>query len=115
MLVSNPRDKIDAWLDADVEPLAPLPGSFDQIRKRARRRKAAGAIASAAGAVVVIVAIAAVPHLVRTLRPGTPSPVAGRSVPVVLPSPVRPTLGRSKGGGTPASHSSTRVARSSTS
>jgi hypothetical protein len=116
MLVSNPRDEIDAWLHADVEPLAPPPGSFERIRQRARRRKAARAMASAAGAVVVIVAVVAVPQVVRTLRPGNPSPVAGRSVPVALPSAAGPTAGSSsKGGGRPASHSSTRVPRSSTS
>jgi hypothetical protein len=108
--VSNPRDEIDTWLDADVEPLAPPPGSFERISRRARRRKAGRAIASAAAAVVVIAAVVAVPRVVTTLRQGATSPV-GRSVAAGGPSPsAGPTVRRSRGGGKPASHSATPVA-----
>jgi hypothetical protein len=108
MPVSNPRDEIDGWLDTDVEPLAPLPGSFERISKRARRRKAVRAIVSAAGAAVVIVAVAAVPQVVKSLRQGSTNPV-GPPVAVGPPPSARPTVSRSRGGGKPASHSSTPV------
>lgn len=54
------RDPLDSWLDQKVSPLAPPPGTFELITRRARRRKArklAVTIASAA-AVVAAVAIA---------------------------------------------------------
>ena len=40
--MSDPGDRIDTWLTAEVEPLAPPPGTLDRIKRRARRRKAAG-------------------------------------------------------------------------
>jgi len=107
--VSNPRDEIDAWLDADVEPLAPPAGSFGRISKRARRRKAARAIASAAGAVVVIAAVVAVPRVVTALQQGRTGP-SSPPVAVGRPSSARPTVSRSRGGGKPASRSATPVA-----
>jgi hypothetical protein len=106
--VSNPRDDVDAWLDANVEPLAPRPGSFERIRTRARRRKASQAIASAAAAVVVIAAVVAVPRVVATLGQGSASP-AGKAVAAGPPPSVTPTVRASKGGGKPASHSATPV------
>ena len=34
--MGNPRDRdrLDAWLNAEVEPLAPPPGTFERIRRR---------------------------------------------------------------------------------
>jgi hypothetical protein len=58
------RDRVDAWLSAEVEPLAPPPGTFDRIRRRARRRKARRALMSGAGIVIVIAAGVAVPRVV---------------------------------------------------
>jgi hypothetical protein len=92
MPVSNPRDEIDAWLDSDVEPLTPPPGSFERIRKRARRRKSTRAIVSVAGAVVVIAAIAALPRVASALLPGSTRPAgqniaAGQSRPATSASP----------------------------
>src|SRR6266567_2102581 len=37
--MSDPRNSIDAWLNAEVEPLAPPPGTFERVRRRARRHK----------------------------------------------------------------------------
>jgi hypothetical protein len=111
MLVSNPRDKIDAWLQSEVEPLAPPPGTFERISQRARRRKRNQVIMSAAGAAVVVAAVVAVPRVASTLLPGSSRPAgqpiaAGtshRSAPVsVAPSP-------RKGGGTTSSRSATAV------
>jgi hypothetical protein len=61
--VSNPRDEIDSWLEREVTPLMPPPGSLDRIRHRARRRKRTQAIMAAAGCAVVIAGAAAVPQL----------------------------------------------------
>jgi len=89
--MSDPDDRIDAWLNAEVEPLAPPPGSFDRIRRRAHRRKVRRATMSAAGAAIVIAAAAAAPGIASTLlHPGPAQsgrPVAeGTSAPVSRPA-----------------------------
>lgn len=61
--MTDPRDDLDAWLKAQVHPLPPPPGTFELIRKRARRRKLTRAVATAAGAAAAIAIIAAVPTL----------------------------------------------------
>jgi len=61
--VTDPRDDLDAWLKAQVHPLPPPPGTFELIRKRARRRKLTRAMVTAAGAAAAIAIIAAVPTL----------------------------------------------------
>jgi hypothetical protein len=113
--VNNPRDEIDAWLDADVEPLAPPPGTFGRIRKRARRRKATRAIASAAGAAVVIAGLAALPRVVSTMHQRGSTTPDGRPVAVGPAPSSTPSASRSKGGGKSASNSATQVPQSRTS
>ena len=112
--MADPRDKIDSWLDADAEPLAPPPGAFSRICKRARRRKASRALASAAGAVVVIAAAVALPHAAQTLLhpllhrgSGTVSHAvaAGASPRRTVPAPRK--THEAKGGATPETHSAT--------
>jgi hypothetical protein len=66
--MGNPRDWIDDWLTAEVEPLAPPPGTFDRITRRARRRRVSRAVMSAAAIVVVIAAAVAVPQIATTLQ-----------------------------------------------
>ena len=61
------RDPVDAWLHAEVEPLAPRPGTFERIRHRARRRKVAKAAMSGAGIVIVVAAAVTVPRISSTL------------------------------------------------
>ena len=74
--MGNPqdRDRVDAWLNAGVEPLAPPPGTFDRIRRSARRRKAGRALMSGAGIVIVIAAAVAVPRIAPTLFQGHNAP-----------------------------------------
>ena len=110
MPVTEPRDQVDSWLDADVEPLAPPPGAFSRISKRARRRKINRALASAAGAVVLIAAAVALPRAAETLLHGgthsVPNAAAAGASPsqrAVSPARTRPP----RGGGTPNSHSAT--------
>ncbi len=105
--MSDPRDRIDDWLSADVEPLAPPPGSFDRIRQRARRRKISRAVLSSAGIVVVIAAAVTVPQIVSALH----SPGSSPERPVAAgtqPASVRPTI-TGKGGVSPNSRSSSEV------
>jgi photosystem II stability/assembly factor-like uncharacterized protein len=77
--VTEPEDPFDTWLQGQVEPLRPPPGTFEQIRKRARRRKTRRAMMSAAtagaAAALVVVAVVAVPRLVPSLH-GTPRAAA---------------------------------------
>jgi hypothetical protein len=109
--VSNPRDKIDAWLDSEVEPLAPPPGTFERISKRARRRKANQVLLSAAAVVVVVAAAAVTPRVASALFQGS-GRRAGHPIAAGPPhSPARPTPppAHPKGGGKPSSRSATAV------
>jgi hypothetical protein len=69
--VTDPRDDIDTWLNAQVEPLDPPPGTFERIRKQARRRKARRALVSAVSAgtaaAVVALAVLALPRVVPSV------------------------------------------------
>jgi hypothetical protein len=90
--MSDPQDRIDAWLNAEVEPLTPAPGTFERISHRAHRRKAWRATMSVAGAAVVIAAAAAAPGIASMLQhpgsghpqppvaAGTPSPTSRPAV-----------------------------------
>jgi len=80
--MDEPRDDIDTWLEERVTPLLPHPGTFEQIRRRARRRKATRAALTAAGAVVVLAGAITVPRLVLNQVGGKPEAVTGPTVPV---------------------------------
>ncbi|MGP7996219.1 MAG: hypothetical protein ACLPKI_02605 [Streptosporangiaceae bacterium] len=77
--MTDPRDGLDAWTKAQVQPLPPPPGTFELIRKRARRRKMTRAAAAAAGAAAVIAVIATVPRLVLTQLHTGPGAAASSS------------------------------------
>jgi photosystem II stability/assembly factor-like uncharacterized protein len=73
--VTDPGDKIESWLRADVEPLPPRPGAFGPIARRARRRKASRAAVSGAGVVIVIAAAVTLPHVAAAImRQGPAGP-----------------------------------------
>jgi BNR/Asp-box repeat protein len=74
--MTDPRDDLDTWMNGQVQPLPPPPGTFELIRKRARRRKATRAVAAAAGAAAVIAVIATVPRLVITQLNVGPGPAS---------------------------------------
>jgi hypothetical protein len=96
--MSEPRDRIDDWLNREVEPLLPPPGTFERISRRARRRKVRRAALSAAGVAVVVGVAAAVPGIVSAVhgRAGQPAPPAAANSPQ---APVRPTAtGQGTGG-----------------
>jgi BNR/Asp-box repeat len=85
------RDRIDDWLNAEVEPLAPPPGTFERVTRRAHRRKVRRATMSAAGVAVVIGVAVAAPGIVSTLRTGgRPAQPAAEATPRAS---ARPTAG----------------------
>ncbi|HET7244511.1 MAG TPA: hypothetical protein VFJ07_06710, partial [Streptosporangiaceae bacterium] len=91
--MDEPRDDIDTWLETRVTPLQPHPGTFEQIRKRARRRKAGRAALTAAGAVVVLAGAITVPRLILN------GPVG--STPIAQTGPTTPAQRSSTGPGKP--------------
>ena len=99
--MTDPRDDLDTWMNAQVQPLPPPPGTFELIRKRARRRKATRAVAAAAGAAAVIAVIATVPRLVITQLNVGPGPASSGAAagntssasPPVHHQPVRHAVG----------------------
>ncbi len=98
--MSNPRNEIDAWLDRDVEPLVPPPGTFERISKRARQRKRKQVAMSAAAAVAVIVAVTVAPQVASRLLQhksglSTPPAAAGQS------PAARPSTGPAKSAASP--------------
>jgi hypothetical protein len=101
--MTDPRDDLDTWLTAQVRPLPPPPGTFELIRKRARRRKMTRAVAAAASAAAVIAVIATVPRLVISQLNVGPGPV---------PSGVQ--AGQTSSAGTHQQHHATSAAPSVT-
>jgi len=72
--VTEPRDNLDDWLQAEIRPMQPPPGTFGRIQKRARRRKARqvaiSAVSAGAAAVVIVLAVVALPRVVpKVLHP----------------------------------------------
>ncbi len=76
------RDDLDSWLDGRINPLPPPPGTFELIKRRARRRKYRRLGITAGVAAVIVAAAVTVPQVVNlpVLNPTTASGVAnGRS------------------------------------
>jgi photosystem II stability/assembly factor-like uncharacterized protein len=73
------RDDLDTWLNGQVRPLPPPPGTFERIRKRARRRKLRQAALSVAGAAAVLAIAATVPQVL------VPQLSAGRGASTAAP------------------------------
>ena len=67
------RDDLDSWLDGRIEPLPPPPGTFDLIKRRARRRKYRKLAVGAGAAAVIVAAAVTVPQVVHlpVLNPTT--------------------------------------------
>ena len=98
--MDEPRDDIDTWLEERVTPLPPRPGTFQQVKKRARRRKLRQAAIAAAGVAVVAAGAIAIPRVVLSGHVGgTPVAQSGSTTPVHRnsPSPARPSLSGTAG------------------
>jgi hypothetical protein len=89
--VTEPDDPFDAWLHTQVEPLRPPPGTFDQIRTRAKRRKRHRALMSAASAgaaaVIIVACVVALPRLVPSVLHPKSHPVGNSAAAGPLRTP----------------------------
>jgi hypothetical protein len=86
--MDEPRDDVDVWLSERVTPLLPHPGTFERVRKRARRRKLGQAAIAAGGAAVIVAAAVTVPQLLHSRPTGYPLPAtASHSATQPAPSP----------------------------
>jgi hypothetical protein len=94
------HDDVDGWLSERIDPLPPPPGTFELIKRRARRRKYRRLAVGAGVAAVIVAAAVTVPQVVSlpVVSAGRPAAAAGS------PISAKPT-----GGGTPASRSASAV------
>src|SRR6516164_7902652 len=63
--MTDRHDDVDAWLSERIEPLPPPPGTFDLIKRRARRRKYRRLAITAGTAAVIVAAAVTVPQVVN--------------------------------------------------
>lgn len=96
--MTEPHDDLDNWLHARIEPMQPPPGTFERIRKNARRRKRRQAVLSAASAgavaAVITLAVVALPKVVPTVLHLHSHPADhSASAPAPSSSPVTTTAG----------------------
>src|ERR1700753_189350 len=63
----QPREDVDGWLHARIDPLPPPPGTFDLIKRRVRRRRYRQVAASAAVAAAVAGAVVVVPRVATSV------------------------------------------------
>ena len=59
------HDDVDAWLSERINPLPPPPGTFELIKRRARRRKIRRLAITATSAAVIVAAAVTVPQVVN--------------------------------------------------
>ena len=59
------HDDVDAWLSQRIEPLPPPPGTFELIKRKARRRKFRKLAITAGSAAVIVAAAVTVPQVVN--------------------------------------------------
>jgi hypothetical protein len=86
------HDDVDAWLSERIEPLPPPPGTFDLIKRRARRRKYRKLAITAGSAAVIVAAAVTVPQVVN--------------LPVLNPKPAAAPVGAQSRSTVPSASSS---------
>jgi hypothetical protein len=95
MPVTDRHDEIEDWLGAEVHPLAPPPGTFERVQRRARRRKANQLLVTAVGAVVVIAGAVIAPTVAPSLLASNSHPqgpaALGTKTPGVTSTPANST------------------------
>jgi len=95
--MADRHDDVDAWLSERIEPLPPPPGTFELIKRKARRRKYRRLAITAGSAAVIVAAAVAVPQVVNlpVQNPkSTAAPVAGARNSTATPSAARDTSGK---------------------
>ena len=107
MRADDERDPLDSWLNQQVKPLPPPPGTFELITRRARGRKlrklAVTVVSAAAVAAAVAIAVPVGLNLHLTTPSSTIAPAAeggtsptekpstaGSATPIASPTPSRP-------------------------
>src|SRR5690242_4537706 len=102
------HDDVDAWLNERIEPLSPPPGTFDLIKRRARRRKFRRLAITASSAAVIVAAAVTVPQVVNLpiLRENPTAGSAARAGQSTSATPSTQTTGASS---TTASSAQRRV------
>ncbi|HEY6275302.1 MAG TPA: hypothetical protein VIX86_03130, partial [Streptosporangiaceae bacterium] len=88
--MTDPRDRLETWLNEPVRPMLPRPGTFDRVSREGRRRRTRRMVLSVAGATAaVVVAAVVIPQV------AIPALEGGRSTPVSAArgttAPARPT------------------------
>jgi len=94
------HDDVDSWLSERIDPLPPPPGTFELIKRRARRRKYRRLAFTATAAAVIVAAAVTVPQVVSL-------PVVNSSRPAAATGPS--TRAKPAGGGTQASAGASAV------
>ena len=74
--MADHHDDVDAWLNEHVNSLPPPPGTFELIKRRARRRKYRRLALTATAAAVIVAAAVTVPQVVN-LPVLNPAPASG--------------------------------------
>lgn len=103
-------DDLDRWLDQQIAPLPPAEGTFELIKRRARRRKVRKLAVTVSAAAAVIVAAVTIPRVTQLQIIGpssTGNPAASNGQPSRSPS------GQSDGNGTPLPSASRSAAGAS--
>ncbi len=104
--MADRRDDLDSWLSERIDPLPPPSGTFELIKRRARRRKYRRLAITATSAAIIVAAAVTVPQVVNlhVLNPSSgPAAVAGRT-----------SSATSTGGGRAESSASARPSPSAT-
>jgi photosystem II stability/assembly factor-like uncharacterized protein len=81
------RDDLDSWLDGRIEPLPPPPGTFELIKRRARRRKYRKLAVTAGAAAVIVAAAVTVPQVVNVPVLNPPAGTAAANGRTATPTP----------------------------
>jgi photosystem II stability/assembly factor-like uncharacterized protein len=99
------HDDVDAWLSERIEPLPPPPGTFDLIKRRARRRRYRKLAITAGSAAVIVAAAVTVPQVVNlpVLNPKPAAAPVGAQSRSTVPSVSSSASGTSGNGSQAAS------------
>jgi hypothetical protein len=100
--MDDKHDGLEDWLNGRVEPMYPPPGTFEAIRRRARRRKYRKLAVTAGSAAVIVAAAITVPQVVNfnALSPPSTSLAVGHAAPV--PSRTGGGIAESRGASQPS-------------